>query len=345
MKVSLNNQAIILLSKIGDLSPFAIKEISGGANNRVYELETSKYKYLMKSYYTDKEDRRDRLSAEFGFSDFLWCEGIHRIPRPVVQDMENRNALFEYAEGKKILPEDVDEHLVSEALYFWVELNSRKNSTRAKSIHKASEAYFSINGHLNNVSNRLKSLSEIKIDYDVSNTAKLFVNDNLIPYWDSVKSEVVTDSAVEGIKISDILPDADWCLSPSDFGFHNAIITESGALRFFDFEYAGWDDPAKLVCDFFCQPEIPVSMKHFSAFSETVSSEYSDAGFHQFRMNLLLPVYQMKWCAIMLNDFLSSGNRRREFSNSNISREKRLEKQMEKSMNKFESMLSERAEV
>lgn len=344
MKMSLNNQVIILLSKIGDLSPFKIEEISGGANNRVYKLQTGSFKYLMKSYYSDKEDRRDRLRAEFGFSDFLWCEGIRCIPRPVVQDMENRNALFEYTEGKKILPEGVDENLISEALDFWVKLNSRKNSTRAKRIPNASEAYFSINGHLNNVNSRLKKLSEIEIDHPVFYAAKLFVIDTLIPYWNSVKSEVVTDSELEGIKINDILPSADRCLSSSDFGFHNAILMDSGALKFFDFEYAGWDDPAKFVCDFFCQPKIPVSMEYFAAFSAAVASEFSDTGFHQFRMNLLFPVYQMKWCAIILNDFLPNGNKRREFSNNNISREKRLEIQLEKSMIFFESLASERAE-
>ncbi len=37
-------------------------------------------------------------------------------------------------------------------------------------------------------------------------------------------------------------------------------------LTFLDFEYAGRDDPAKLVSDFFCQPEVPVPlafMRHF----------------------------------------------------------------------------------
>ena len=344
MNQSLNDRVTILLVKIGDLAQFKIKEISEGANNRVYKLETVNAKYLMKTYFKDKEDKRNRLSAEFGFSDFLWSEDIHCIPRPVVQDRENNTALFDYIEGRKISPEDVDENRVSEALDFWVMINSRKSSPRAKRIPKASEAYFSINGHLNNVSNRLKKLNKMKIEHDVSYSAKLFVNDNLIPFWDSVKSEVATDSALEGVNINDILHHYDRCLSPSDFGFHNAILTGSGALKFFDFEYAGWDDPAKFVCDFFCQPEIPVSMKYFPAFSESVSAEYSDAGFHQFRMNLLLPVYQMKWCAILLNDFLSTGNRRREFSNTDISREKRLGNQLEKSMNYFKSTMSERAE-
>jgi len=51
------------------------------------------------------------------------------------------------------------------------------------------------------------------------------------------------------------LPADETCLSPSDFGFHNALVDPSGALSFLDFEYAGRDDPAKPVSDFFCQPK------------------------------------------------------------------------------------------
>ena len=40
-------------------------------------------------------------------------------------------------------------------------------------------------------------------------------------------------------------------ISPSDFGLHNAKLGEDGKLAFFDFEYAGWDDPAKTIADFF----------------------------------------------------------------------------------------------
>ena len=39
-------------------------------------------------------------------------------------------------------------------------------------------------------------------------------------------------------------------LSPSDFGLHNTI-SKKNKLYFFDFEYFGWDDPIKLICDFF----------------------------------------------------------------------------------------------
>ena len=57
-------------------------------------------------------------------------------------------------------------------------------------------------------------------------------------------------------------------LSPSDFGFHNMLIDKNGRLRFIDFEYAGWDDPAKIICDFFCQPKFPVPMNWMDSFIE-----------------------------------------------------------------------------
>ena len=55
-----------------------------------------------------------------------------------------------------------------------------------------------------------------------------------------------------------VLRSEQCCLSPSDFGFHNALADETGQMIFLDFH----DMPAvtirpKLVSDFFCQPEIP----------------------------------------------------------------------------------------
>ena len=38
--------------------------------------------------------------------------------------------------------------------------------------------------------------------------------------------------------------------SPSDFGFHNALLKDNGKLCFLDFEYFGRDDPVKLMADF-----------------------------------------------------------------------------------------------
>ncbi len=87
--------------------------------------------------------------------------------------------------------------------------------------------------------------------------------------------------------------------------------------------YAGWDDPAKMVCDFFCQPEIPVPLNYFSTFQDIVVKASKEGESLRERIFLLLPVYRIKWCCIMLNDFLPMDNKRRGFSNQEVSGSRR----------------------
>src|SRR5581483_2047702 len=110
------------------------------------------------------------------------------------------------------------------------------------------------------------------------------------------------------------IPRAARCISPSDFGFHNALLKPDGKLCFIDFEYAGWDDPAKTVCDFFCQPSVPVDRKHLGRFVEGIIPGFQDPERLEQRIRALLPVYGIKWCCILLNEFLPVGKARRRFA-------------------------------
>jgi hypothetical protein len=85
-------------------------------------------------------------------------------------------------------------------------------------------------------------------------------------------------------------------------------------LTFHDFEYAGWDDPAKLVCDFLCQPEVPVPAALMDHARETLLAPLANASRMADRCQLLLPVYLLKWSCICLNDFLPAAGRRRRFA-------------------------------
>ena len=132
-----------------------------------------------------------------------------------------------------------------------------------------------------------------------------------------------------------LLPDVplrtdDRCLSPSDFGFHNAILANDGRLRFIDFEYAGWDDPSKLICDFFCQPAVPAPPQAFERFARAVVAEFPNPAIHLARARLLLPIYRVKWVCIMLNEFLPVGGSRRAFSGTSVERDARKISQLAK---------------
>ena len=99
----------------------------------------------------------------------------------------------------------------------------------------------------------------------------------------------------EGL-VADALDPDHRCVSPSDFGFHNAIRSAEG-VKFIDFEFAGWDDPAKAAADFALQPKVPINMET-SPLAQT--GILGQADLIQSRLKSLLPVLELKWICIML---------------------------------------------
>ena len=97
-------------------------------------------------------------------------------------------------------------------------------------------------------------------------------------------------------------------LSPSDFGFHNIIKKDSEELIFIDFEYYGWDDPAKLIADFYLQPEVPVPISLREVFFNAVRSYYKENEL-EMRLPLVYLFLAVKWPLIMLNVFVKKNNR------------------------------------
>jgi hypothetical protein len=145
--------------------------------------------------------------------------------------------------------------------------------------------------------------------------------------WQRVRRDV---EAGQGDGLAIALPPEQRCVSPSDFGFHNALIRPDGSLCFLDFEYAGWDDPAKMVADFFCQPAVAVAMRHFDEFLRAAVSYTGDGQALQARTRALLPVIQIKWCCIMLNQFIPDAAKRRSFANPEADMEQSKRRQIEK---------------
>jgi hypothetical protein len=141
---------------------------------------------------------------------------------------------------------------------------------------------------------------------------------------------VLKAAANIGLSLDAELAMPDRCLSPSDFGFHNALATEDGQLAFLDFEYAGWDDPAKLVGDFFSQIAVPVPEAFYPAFAERLAASTTNPTWHRRRFDILLPVHRVKWITIFLNDFLPVGAERRRFAIHGEDEDARLATQLAK---------------
>jgi thiamine kinase-like enzyme len=328
-----------LLATAGLREEFHLQQLAGGANNRVFRVDMPGACVLLKAYFQHAADPRNRLGTEFAFASFAWENGVRVLPRPLACDSQHRLGLYEFVPGRQLLPQEVTPALVRQALDFYRHLNRCRWLPGACALPQASEACFSIADHLRCVERRLHKLRGMEHASQVQSMAARFVQDELSAVWRGVADAVRRQASELGLPLENAIASQDRCLSPSDFGFHNAILSGDHLLRFIDFEYAGWDDPGKMVCDFFCQPAVPVPLDYYDMFVEAVVSDLSEPELHAQRMALLLPVYRVKWCCIMLNDFLPTGRARRHFARSDVEQEERYAAQLDKVRCALQSLL------
>jgi hypothetical protein len=299
-----------LLAHRSPTDSIQISAIPGGGNNRVFRVASGSNEYLVKWYFAAPGDLRDRLKTEWDFATFAWRHGLRSLPEPIACDPERRIAIFKYLQGRRLAAGEVSKgHLVA-AIEFLKELNQHRRSADAAHLPAASEACFSIPAHIDCVQERVQRLSEAANDGNVSAVAKDLVNQSLTTIANR-EIAVLRQQLGANNSASELSQD-ERIISPSDFGFHNAVLDANDQLRFFDFEYAGWDDPAKTVCDFFSQVAIPVPMDYWPDFVAGVSSIATPSVAR--RAELLRPLYLIKWCCIVLNPLLKIGRERRQFS-------------------------------
>ena len=315
----LNGNIKAILSELNIDGGFDIFKIHAGGNNRNYKLLTDDKNFCLKEYYWSSEDTRDRGKTEFEFLSALWNSGIRSISEPIHYDEYSHIGLFEFIEGNKIQTNDVNNDLVDRSLQFFKEINFNRYNNQNCNLLNASESCFTISDHISMVNMRIERLGTIDDSTSINKDVQFYINNKLLPLWDNIKKGIYEEAKKQFIGLNNLLPINERCLSPSDFGFHNAILDENDELKFIDFEYAGWDDPAKFVGDYFCQPSVQINLEYFHEFSSSVAQLFPNPEMNLLRYQMLLPLFQIKWCCIILNEFLPDAEKRRQFANNNFS--------------------------
>lgn len=311
--------------------PSKITQLAGGANNRVFKFEyVNERPLVFKQYFQHPNDLRQRLESEFAFLEYAWQLGLRNIPEPIKASSSLNGAIYSYLPGKLVQETEITTNLIEQKIDFLLALN--QNKSRAHHLPKASEACFSIQNFLDITESRIKRLKgrqqeETSLEKDL----KTYLKTSLLPKWDLLKTKTCKAALHSPLDVE--ISTEERIVTPSDYGFHNALI-ENERLSFFDFEYAGWDDPCKTVSDLFCQPRIPIPEKYFLPVATKLSSLSKDPDVFLTRLNIVLPIIQMKWCCILLNIFTHVGKSRRMFSQS-----EELD-QMEKQLNLSKEQLS-----
>jgi hypothetical protein len=303
------------LGSLGRPGPMVRRGLAGGANNRVFRVSGPGWVAVAKHYFRTAKDPRDRLGAEREFYGLIARAGIHSAPQALAWSEPLRVGLFEFVAGRRLEASELTHSHRDQAIGLITQLNRLRGDPVARRIPMGSEACFSVGDHLGCVDRRLARLGSVADESVEERDARQFITHELDPGWRRVRDRVRGQWRGAGLDDEEVLAVGSRCLSPSDFGFHNVIVTGNGELKFHDFEYAGWDDPAKLICDFFCQPQVPAPRAWWDHFVEGVGKALGGGDAHlRTRARWLFPVYQLKWCCIMLNDFLRAGRERREFS-------------------------------
>ena len=273
-----------------------ITQFPGGANNLVFGCEAPGRKAVVKVYPQAADPSSDRFRAESDFLAYAHSVAPGFAPELYEADAARRLLVMEYLDGTRFEPASaVTREDVARAAQFLTRLNSALKSARESIAAPAAEGFLTLTQHIENIDRRLADLSHNHLPAEF-HAAAISLIDTARATWDRVKSALHA-RIVKGA-VTDALPAGSQCISPSDFGFHNAMRCAGGS-RFFDFEFAGWDDPAKAVSDFFLQPRIPVSPE-FQALMESAVTGCLPASDLKARIAALRPVLHVKWITIVL---------------------------------------------
>jgi hypothetical protein len=273
----------------------------GGANNRLFRVAGADRVYALKYYAGDEAERAERCGHEYGTLRFLWAHGERRIAEPVGASIVDGIAVYGWVDGTPVgTPSDDD---VDDLATFAKDLHGLRTVPGADVLPLAREA---VRSHVElnlQIAARLERFTEVAARH---------------PRLDALLREITAELNLRTSEIDATeLPRSAQTLSPSDFGFHNALRTRDG-LVILDFEYFGWDDPVKLVADVLWHPGSELSTAARQRFYRRMADVYEMDSTFESRFERDARFYGLRWALIVLGEFLPDVWARRVASGSAV---------------------------
>lgn len=286
----------------------AVRTMAGGRNSATYRIDTPSDSFALKVYPPRSDDTRDRFGTETATLKFLKNRTEWKIPEVLAEDETAGAVLFDWIEGKAA-PAVTEENIIQCAA-FLTDMAVLSDAPGSELLPTASEACFTASEILRQIEARMDRFSTLE-------TTGALVADLMPPLLPACRERANKIDCDTGLKLS-------RKLSPSDFGLHNAIACPDGKLAFVDFEYFGWDDPAKPVCDFMLHPGMSIDHDLEEQFLAAVSGQTRHADALQRRVRGIYPLLALRWALIVLNPIARPGTREKDEMADMVSRQIRL---------------------
>ncbi len=280
------------------------ERIALGRNSRVFRVRLAGHAdVVVKCYRRDPDDTRDRLATEFGGLQFLWQNGVRAIPCPIAADRERCCAIYEFIAGETPDGRSATASEIDASVRFLADLKALRVKPESAGLPAASEACFSLRALTAHVAARLDRLRRRGVGDPDDDRRGLdgWLDGTFEPLMREVTDWSVATAARARVAFEEEVSVSERTLSPSDFGFHNAIRRPDGSLAFVDFEYFGWDDPAKTVADFVLHPGMALPDAMSARFVARFLDAFRDVPGLADRAHVVYPLFGLKWCLILLN--------------------------------------------
>ena len=290
----------------------AFRQLKGGRNSRVFRVDCADGEPVaVKAYFRSARDRRDRMGGEFRALQLLQSEGVRKVAAPLAADDEQHIAVYEFIEGAHFAPTEIAPLDIQQAVSFLGALKRIATGHAADHFPPASEACFSIEAIFENVNGRFATLERAAVREPA---LAQFLHNEFVPFSTSAEQWCRDFCREHGIDPAQEISRQARTLSPSDFGFHNTLRRPNGELAFLDFEYFGWDDPAKTVSDFVLHPGMKLPPLLKQQFFAAALGVFSESPKIEARVRAVYPLFALKWATILLNEFTLDHGARRSFA-------------------------------
>jgi hypothetical protein len=282
-------------ARLAPASVTSVAEVPKGGNSRVFKVTTAAGAFALKQY--PAADRRDRQGAEARALAFLARAGIGRVPRLIAADEEARVSLLSWVEGAAVT--QLSEADIAQFAQFQIDLDRAIDAPARQGIGPAAEACVSGTRILSHIGARCGALTAFGEQVP---EVGAFLQTRFFPALTAAKERARGIYHELGLDFAADRPLAAQTLIASDFGAHNALRDADGKLAFLDFEYFGWDDPLTSIANFVLHPAMQLTASQRAVYRDAILGHFGPV--HAQRLSAVLPLFALRWCAIVLSDLL-----------------------------------------
>jgi len=255
-------------AEVGDRRLARIKPIKERGENFVYKLEgAGGGALILKHRFERGQESRNRFRTEAVHLSALREAGLDCVPE--LKWRRGDWALYAYIEGRPVESPGADE--ARQLADFLLALDQRREALRAKNLELAVGARLRLGDYAVAINALWDRIFRACQGPGGSRDTLMFMLTDLEQLRQDNINHFYLWQKREGWDLEAVLPEEQRFFSPVDFGLHNAVRTPGGRLAFFDFELSGWDDPAKLMADFFHNTEQQLPLEHKIAVLEAFS--------------------------------------------------------------------------